>query len=194
MDSPSGHDVTQLLHAWSEGDREALDDLIPLIYTELHRLAGHYMHAERPGHILQTTALINEAWMRLSEWKNVEWQNRAHFYGVAAQMMRRVLVDIARSRGYLKRGGSAIQVSLDEASGILTYQNLDLLALHEALDNLSELDARQARVVEMRFFGGLEEAEIAAVLDVSVPTVKRDWRLAKLWLLNELYGESLGDA
>lgn len=194
MNSSTKHEVTQYLHAWSEGDRDALDSLIHLVYAELHRLASGYMRAERQGHILQTTALINEAWMQLSDWQNMEWKSRAHFLGIAARTMRRVLVDIARSRGYLKRGGQALQVTLTDAVGMATRPNLDLMALHEALDRLAELSPRQSQVVEMRFFGGMEEDEVAAVLGVSVPTVKRDWRLARLWLLNELDGERASDA
>ena len=194
MDSATKHQVTQLLQAWSSGDRDALDELIPLVYAELHRLASGYMRAERQGHILQTTALINEAWIQLSDWENVEWKSRAHFLGVAAQVMRRVLVDIARSRGYLKRGGRMVQVTLSDAVGMGSRPDLDLIALHEALYRLALLDPRQSGVVEMRFFGGMEEKEIAAVLGVSVPTVKRDWRLARLWLLNELEGDPSRDS
>ena len=194
MDSSTKHQVTQYLNAWSGGDRDALDALIPLVYAELHRLASGYMRAERQGHILQTTALINETWMQLSDWQNMEWKSKAHFLGIAARVMRRVLVDIARSRGYLKRGGLALQVTLTDAVGMTTQPNLDLIALHEALDRLAELSPRQSQVVEMRFFGGMEEDEVAAVLGVSVPTVKRDWRLARLWLLNELDGERARDA
>ncbi|MBK6798274.1 MAG: sigma-70 family RNA polymerase sigma factor [Acidobacteria bacterium] len=194
MDSPTKHQVTQLLQAWSSGDRDALDALIPLVYAELHRLASGYMRAERQGHILQTTALINEAWIQLSNWENVEWKSRAHFLGIAAQVMRRVLVDIARSRGYLKRGGRMVQITLSDAVGMGSRPDLDLIALHEALERLARLDPRQSGVVEMRFFGGMEEKEIAAVLGVSVPTVKRDWRLARLWLLNELEGDPSRDS
>lgn len=194
MDSSTKHQVTQYLHAWSGGDRDALDALIPLVYAELHRLASGYMRAERQGHILQTTALINEAWMQLSDWQNMEWKSKAHFLGIAARVMRRVLVDIARSREYLKRGGQALQVTLTDAVGMTIQPNLDLIALHEALNRLAELSPRQSQVVEMRFFGGMEEDEVAAVLGISVPTVKRDWRLARLWLLNELDGERARDA
>ena len=184
MSAPNN--ITELLVAWSNGDRTALDILTPLIEQELHRLAARYMAGERPGHVLQTTALVNEAYRRLVDWKHVRWQNRAHFYGVAAQMMRRVLVDVARARGRAKRGGDQLQVSLSEAGDISAPQRADFVAVDEALKTLEGLDARQCRVVELRFFGGLSLEETAHVLDVSVGTVRRDWSLAQAWLHREL--------
>jgi RNA polymerase sigma factor (TIGR02999 family) len=186
MANLSTQNITQLLVAWGQGDEAALEQLSPLVYGELHRLARHYMAGERSGHLLQTTALVNEAYLRLIDWKNVEWQNRAHFFGLAAQMMRRILVDFARAEHRAKRGGDALRVSLTQAANILQEQNADLVALDDALNALAELDARQSRVVELRFFGGLSLEEIAAVLDVSVGTVRRDWSLAKAWLYDRL--------
>jgi RNA polymerase sigma-70 factor (ECF subfamily) len=189
MQVQTSKEITQLLTAWSEGDQSALDRLAPLIHAELHRLAHHYMSRERPGHLLQTSALVNEAYVRLIDWKNVRWQNRAHFFGVAAQMMRRILVDVARESQYLKRGGGALQVSLTQAAFVMD-RNTDLVALDEALTALAEIDPRKVRVVEMRFFAGLSVEEVADVLKVSKETVMRDWRLAKVWLLRELDGEA----
>jgi RNA polymerase sigma-70 factor, ECF subfamily len=187
MSQPPPHEVTELLAAWSGGDESALERLAPLVYDELHRLAGRYMGRERPGHTLQTSALVNEAYLRLANWKGAEWQGRAHFFAVAAKMMRRVLVDFSRDRSYLKRGGGAIRVSLGEAADEFTEgRGADLIALDEALDALAQVDARKARVVEMRFFGGLSVAEAAGALKVSEETVTRDWRLAKVWLFREL--------
>jgi RNA polymerase sigma-70 factor, ECF subfamily len=185
---PTPHELTKLLLAWSDGDKEALDRLIPLVYDELHRLAKNYMRKERAGHTLQTTALIHEAYLLLIDADKVQWQNRAHFFGVAARLMRQILVAAARERGYQKRGGGAEMVSLDEAMLIDEGQNEDLVALDEALAALAQFDARKARVVEMRFFGGLSEDEISVALDVSVETVRRDWRLAKAWLRRKLSG------
>jgi RNA polymerase sigma-70 factor (ECF subfamily) len=182
----SSHQITELLVAWSEGDRTALEELTPLVHAELRRLAHRYMGGERAGHTLQTTALVNEAYLRLIDWKNVHWQNRAHFFGVSAQLMRRILVDYARDRQYLKRGGGALQVSLSEASAFSMERSSDLVALDEALTALSKVDRRKEQVVELRFFGGLSVEETAAVLQVSAETVMRDWRLAKVWLLREL--------
>jgi RNA polymerase sigma factor (TIGR02999 family) len=187
---PSADDLTQLLQAWSNGDQEALVKLTPLVHSELHRIARRYMAQERPGHVLQTTALVNEAFIRLIDWKNVRWQNRAHFFGVSAQLMRRILVDFARTQHYAKRGGDALMVSLSKADDVPHERVDELVALDEALERLSRLDPRQSRVVEMKFFGGMEMEEIAEVLQVSLGTVKRDWSLAKLWLLRELSGES----
>ena len=181
--------VTQLLAAWSGGDRSALEALTPLVHNELHRLARGYMAGERPGHILQATALVNEAYMRLVDWKDVQWQNRAHFFGMAAKIMRRVLVDAARTRDRAKRGGAEVHVSLSEASGVPAADSVDLVALDDALRNLEALDARQSRVIELRFFGGLSLEETAHVLGVSVGTVRRDWSLARAWLFRELSGE-----
>lgn len=192
MTSPS-HEVTQLLVAWSSGDSAALDRLVPLVYDELHRLAQSYLQRERAGHSLQTTALIHEVYLRLIDARDIQWQNRAHFFGVAARVMRQILVAFARERGFQKRGGGAQRVSLDEAMLIDSGQQEELLALDEALHALAQFDARKAQVVEMRFFGGLTEAEIAEALQVSPETVRRDWRLAKSWLLYELSGGNPDD-
>jgi RNA polymerase sigma factor (TIGR02999 family) len=181
-----GTNITQLLIAWGNGDPAALEALAPEIQKELHRLAAHYMAGERPGHVLQATALVNEAFLRLVDWERVQWNNRAHFFGVAAQMMRRVLVDAARSRGRAKRGGEAVKVSLSEAVAAPQMENVDLIALDEALQSLEELDPRQSRVIELRFFGGLSLEETAEALHVSVATVRRDWSLARAWLFREL--------
>ena len=186
MPQPSPHEVSRLLRAWSSGDEAALQTLIPLVYEELHRIARRYMGREREGHTLQTSALVNEAYLRLVDWKNVEWQNRAHFFAVSAQMMRRILVDFARDRRYLKRGGGALQVSLAEAAGMTSERGTDLVALDDALNSLAEVDKRKSQVVELRFFGGLSVEETAEVLKVSAETVMRDWKLAKVWLLREL--------
>lgn len=186
MATYSTHEVSQLLAAWSEGDETALDQLLPLIYRELRQQAKRYMRHEREGHVLQTTALVHEAYLRLADCREMKWQNRAHFFAVAAQVMRRVLVDFARERDYAKRGGGLRQVSLAEAGGIPQDKGADLVALDEALNTLAELDPRQSRIVELRFFGGLKLEEIAEVLKVSVGTVRRDWSLAQAWLYNEL--------
>ena len=183
---PSSHDITQLLLAWSEGDQAALERLTPLVYRELRRLAKGYMRQERPGHILQTTALINEAYLRLIDWKQVQWQNRAHFFGVAAQLMRRILVDFARARQQDKRGGAMRQVSLDEAAAVSVGRAAQFIALDEALDRLAAIDPRRSRMVELRFFGGLSEVEPAEALKVSPRTVRREWSLARAWLHREL--------
>jgi RNA polymerase sigma factor (TIGR02999 family) len=184
--TPGSHEITQLLLAWSEGDREALDRLTPLVYAELRRLAKSYMRKERAGHTLQTTALIHEAYLRLIDASQVEWRNRAHFFGVAARVMRQILVAMARERGCQKRGGGARQVSLDDAMMIDEGLDEDLVALDEALWALAQFDARKAQVVEMRFFGGLTEEEVAVALDISTETVRRDWRLARSWLRRRL--------
>ena len=181
--------ITELLVAWSDGDDAALDTLAPVIERELHRLAAAYMARERPGHVLQPTALVNEAYLRLIDWKQVRWQNRAHFFGVAAQVMRRVLVDIARAQRRAKRGGRAIvQVSLSDAADSSTDRPADLVSLDDALKTLATLDPRHSRVVELRFFGGLSHEETAHILNVSVATVRRDWSVAKAWLYRELHG------
>jgi RNA polymerase sigma factor (TIGR02999 family) len=182
----SPKEITRLLVAWGDGDRSALEELAPLVHSELHRLAHHYMGRERHGHTLQTSALVNEAYVRLIDWKEVRWQNRAHFFAVSAQLMRRILVDFARDRQYLKRGGGALRVSLGEAEAFSVERGADLVALDEALTGLAEVDRRKGQVVEMRFFGGLSVEEVAEVLKVSKETVMRDWRLAKVWLLREL--------
>jgi RNA polymerase sigma-70 factor, ECF subfamily len=180
--------VTQLLTAWSGGDQEALATLTPIIHHELHRLAARYMAGERPGHVLQPTALVNEAYVRLADWKDGQWQNRGHFVAVAAQVMRRVLVDMARTRNRSKRGGGRLHVSLSEAEQVAAEQSADFVALDDALNSLEAIDPRKSRVVELRFFGGLSLEEIARVLDVSVATVRRDWSLARAWLYRELGG------
>jgi RNA polymerase sigma-70 factor (ECF subfamily) len=177
--------LTQLLQAWSEGDQNALDTLTPIVYKELHRLAGRYMKEERPGHLLQATALINEAYLRLIDWRQVHWKNRAHFIGVCSKLMRRILVDFARSRNYAKRGGGALRISLDQIP-IADEKETDLVALNDALKSLSELDPRKSEIVEMRFFGGLSVEETAVALGISVRTVLREWSLAQAWLLAEL--------
>jgi RNA polymerase sigma factor (TIGR02999 family) len=193
MQTDSPKEITRLLVAWGDGDQLALEELAPLVHSELHRLAHHYMGRERPGHTLQTSALVNEAYIRLIDWKNVRWQNRAHFFAVSAQLMRRILVDFARERHYLKRGGGALRVSLDEAAAFPVERGTDLVALDEALVVLAEVDRRKGQVVEMRFFGGLSVKEVAEVLKVSEETVMRDWRLAKVWLLRELGRETNGE-
>ena len=186
MATPSPHEVSQLLLAWSDGDQSALEKLVPLVYTELRRLASHYMGRERAGHSLQTTALVNEAYLRLVDYKRMQWQSRAHFFAVSAQLMRRILVEHARSRRHLKRGGGAPLVSLEEAAVIAEGQDADLVALDEALESLALIDQRKSRVVELRFFGGLSVEETAEVLKVSPVTVMRDWSTAKAWLYREL--------
>lgn len=186
MPTLKSHEVTQLLLAWSNGDGAALDRLIPLVHSELHRVAKRYMSRERAGHTLQTTALINEAYVRLIDAQKVRWQDRAHFLAIAARLMRQILVDFARKRGYQKRGGAACRVELDEALVVSPGRSDDLVALDEALNALAEVDARKSRVVELRFFGGLNLEETAETLKVSPETVRRDWRLAKSWLLRRL--------
>ncbi len=179
-------DVTQLLIAWSEGDESALEDLAPLVQAEMQRLARHYLHEERPDHLLQSMELVNEAWLRLIDWRNVSWHNRAHFFSVAAQMMRRVLVDEARERNALKRGGGALRVSFSTATGFPDEAGMELLAVDIALKQLAELDQRKSRIVELRFFGGLSIEEVAEVLQISSRTVLRDWNFAQAWLYHEL--------
>ena len=186
MTTPVASDVTGLLAAWGQGDRGALDRLVPLVYDELKRLAHHRMQGERPGHPLQTTALVNEAYLRLVDITRVRWQDRTHFFAVAAQSMRRVLVEAARARDAQKRGGGFRFVALTAADAQTGEPNLDLLALDEALEALARADPRKARVVELRFFGGLSVEEAAEVLGVSSDTVVRDWKVARLWLLREL--------
>ena len=182
--SPEGQ-ISVLLQAWSGGDQSALDKLTPIVYAELRRLARHYMNAERSGHSLQTTALVNEAYLKLADCKRMRWENRAHFFAVSAQMMRRILVDHAR-RHNLKRGAGIAHVSLDDTAVVGRDREEDLVALDDALQTLSRVDARKARVVELRFFGGLNAEEIAEVLKVSRVTVMRDWRTARDWLYREL--------
>ena len=178
--------VTRLLRAWSMGDRQALDELMPLVHNELQRLAHHYMAGQRPGHTLQTTALVNEAYLRLVDCSRVRWQNRAHFFAVSAQLMRRILVDFARSRGYLKRGAGVRPLSLEKAPDLFQTTDPDVVALDDALNALAAIDPRKSQVIELRFFGGLTAEETAEVLKVSPDTVLRDWKLAKIWLHREL--------
>jgi RNA polymerase sigma-70 factor (ECF subfamily) len=182
--------LTELLQAWSDGDASALERLAPRVYQELHRLAARYMAAERPNHALQATALINEAYIRLIGWKNVRWQNRAHFFGVSARLMRRILVDEARARRGPKRRGDVSDTALDEALVFRPEKSRDLLALDDALTRLAEIDPRKSEVVELRFFGGLNEEEAALVLDLSERTIRREWNLAKAWLYREISGDS----
>jgi len=186
MDSPASHDVTQLLIAWSDGDQAARDQLMPVVYEELHRLARNYMSRESPGHTLQTSALVNEAFLRLVDQRNVHWQSRAHFFGIAAQMMRRILVDYARSRSYAKRGGGARRLTLDEGLIVSDERSAEVVAVHEALEELAKFDARKSQIVELRFFGGLSIDETAEVLGVSPGTVMADWTVAKAWLRREI--------
>ncbi len=190
MTTHSLQDVTGLLLEWQEGDEAALDKLTPLVYDELRRIAHRYMQQERDGHTLQTTALVNEAYVRLVGGQRIEWQNRAHFYGVVGQVMRHVLIDHARRRGYAKRGGDAQQVSFENGDIMSTERAAELVALDEALDQLTKLDPRKARVVELRYFGGLSLEETANVLEISVMTVRRDWRAAKAWLYRALNVEN----
>jgi RNA polymerase sigma-70 factor (ECF subfamily) len=185
-------DITQLLVAWTNGDQAAFERLAPVVHRHLHRLAAHYMAAERPGHVLQTTALVNEAYLQLVDWKDVKWQSRAHFFGLAAQAMRHILVDAARSRDRAKRGGGQLHVSLSGAVDVADAQSADLVALDDALTTLGTLNPRHSRVVELRFFGGLSLKEIAHVLNVSVGTVRRDWSLAQAWLYRELAAQPAG--
>jgi len=186
--------VTELLRAWGAGDREALDRLTPLVYKELHRLAHRYMARENSHPTLQTSALVNEVYVRLVDVRNVNWQNRAHFFGLCARMMRHILTDFARSRRYRKRGGSATRISLDQAPHVSKQISPDLVVLDDALKGLAKMDSRKSQVVEMRFFGGLSVEETAEALKVSAETVKRDWKMAKAWLARELSGERPDDA
>jgi RNA polymerase sigma factor (TIGR02999 family) len=188
--TPATRAVTGLLRAWSEGDDTAVEQLVPLVEAELRRIARAYMARERRGHTLQATALVNEAFLRLTEAQTIRWQDGAHFFGIAARLMRRVLIDHARSRGYDKRGGGAQRVTLTDHLVASLEPPLDLLDLDRALDALAAADARKAKVIELRYFGGLSVEETAEVLHLSRDTIKRDWRLAKLWLLRELKGEA----
>ncbi|MBK9316943.1 MAG: sigma-70 family RNA polymerase sigma factor [Acidobacteria bacterium] len=183
---PASQGITRLLIDWSNGDQASLDKLMPLVNAELRRLARRYMQRENPGHTLQTSALVNEAYLKLIDQKNVQWQNRAHFFGIAAQLMRRILIDHARKAHYQKRGAGAIKVSLDETTAVIEAKTADLLAVDEALNKLTSMDARKGRIVELRFFGGLTEEETAEVMGISVPTVQREWRAAKAWLYQML--------
>jgi len=191
--APSANEVTLLLLAWGDGDEAAFQRLVPLVHGELRRLAQWHMHAERAGHTLQATALVNEAYLRLIDVRKVQWQNRTHFFAMSARLMRRILVDFARSRHYQKRGGGAAKVTLDNALEISDEKSDTLIALDDALAALAVVDARKSQVVEMRFFGGLSVAETAEALHVSPETVMRDWRMAKLWLHRELNGRTTHD-
>jgi len=180
------HEVTQLLIDWSNGRQDAVEPLFPLVYEELRRLAHRYMRRERPGHTLQTTAVVHEAYLRLIDQKHVQWQNRAHFFAIASQMMRRILITHAQSHTYAKRGGGALKVSLDEAAVLSPERATELITLDEALKSLTAIDPRRSQVVELRFFGGLSNEEIAEVLKISPNTVTRDWNVAKAWLYREM--------
>lgn len=189
MTEDAPHEVTQLLIDWSGGDQAAFDRLVPLVYGELQRLARGYMNREKAGHTLQTGALVNEAYLRLIDQRNMRWQNRAHFFGIAAQMMRRILVDSARKRGYAKRGGAnLLRVSLTEAAGLPQERAVDVAALDDALKSLAQMDPQQGRIVELRFFGGMTIEETAEALHISVDMVKREWATAKAWLYREMSG------
>ena len=182
----STHHVTQLLQAWGAGDQGALERLMPLVYNELHRLAQRYMASEQTGHPLQTTALVHEVYLRLVGIQHLDWQNRSHFYALCARLMRRILIDFARSQNYQKRGGQIAHIELEESATVSTVVGAELLAVDEALNQLASVDTRKSEVVELKFFGGLTVDEIAATLKVSPETVMRDWKLAKAWLLREL--------
>ena len=182
--------ITQMLLDWSGGDRDALERMMPIVYGELHRLAHRYMNRERPGHTLQTSALVNEAYLRLVDQRSVEWHSRAHFFAIAAQMMRRILVDHARRHRYAKRGAGAVHVSIDQAELISNEPTAEVAALDEALTLLESIDPQQARVVELRFFGGLTIKETAEAMAISVDMVKREWSTAKAWLYREMSGGS----
>ena len=187
-----GKEITHLLVNWSNGDQQALERLTPLVYAELRRLASRHLRRERSGHTLQSTALVHEAYLRLVDQRSVRWQNRAHFFGIAAQMIRRILVDYARGRHTAKRGADACKLSLDEAIGTPAQRDLNLVALDDALQNLAALDPQQSRIVELKFFGGLSIEEIAEVLGISPATVKRDWAVAKAWLYRYISGATDG--
>ncbi|HKS39054.1 MAG TPA: sigma-70 family RNA polymerase sigma factor [Blastocatellia bacterium] len=191
--STLSNSVTQLLIEWRDGDKTALDKLVPLVYEELRRLAHYYVRRERAGHTLQTSGLVNEAYLRLVDHKGMRWQNREHFYAVAAQAMRRILVDYARSRNYAKRGGEALIVELDEAAIVAKKQVADLVALDDALQDLAAIDPRKSRIVEMRYFGGMSVEETASVLGVAPITVMREWSAAKAWLLRQMSAENTSD-
>ena len=189
MSTPATHEVTRLLLQLTDGDSSAVDELLPLIYNELRSLASRYLRRERQGHTLQPTALVHEAYLRLVDQRRVQWQNRAHFMGVAAQIMRRILVDHARRQNAEKRGGDVGKLSLNEEIDVSGERAAELVALDDALNRLAELDPEKSRVVELRFFGGLSVEETAEVLGVSAPTVKRQWRMAKAWLFGQVSNE-----
>jgi RNA polymerase sigma factor (TIGR02999 family) len=186
MALPSTHEVTQMLKAWTAGDDQALQKLTPLVYAELHRVAQRCMAGQRSDHPLQTTELVNEVYLQLVDCAQMNWQDRAHFFAMSAKLMRRILIDFARSRGYEKRGGGVVHMTLDEAPSLCNEPDMNLVALDDALTELAKVDERKSKLVELRFFGGLSIKETAEVLRVSVETVVRDWRLAKTWLLREL--------
>jgi RNA polymerase sigma factor (TIGR02999 family) len=186
MTTVSHNDVTGLLHEWKQGDKHALDKLMPLVYDEMRRIAHRYMQKEHDGHTLQTTALINEAYVRLVGQQKIEWQNRSHFFAVTAQVMRHLLIDHARRQNFAKRGGGAERVALDDATMMSSERAVELIALDEALGELAQMDPRKSRVVELRYFGGLSLEETAEVLDISLMTVRRDWRAAKAWLFRRI--------
>jgi RNA polymerase sigma factor (TIGR02999 family) len=186
MAQPSAQEITRLLLAWGQGDQTALERLMPLVYEELRRLARRHMNRQRAGHTLQTTALVNEAYLRLIDSSQVQWQNRAHFFAVSAHLMRRILIDFARSRMSLKRGAEARQITLDDALEVSSERGADLIALDDALNTLAGMNPRQSQIVELRYFGGLSEEEIAEALKISPRTVRRDWSLARAWLYREL--------
>lgn len=193
MDAAETSQITELLKAWRGGDDEAFEKLAPLVYAELRRIAHGYMRHEREGVTLQATALVNEVWIRMSESGAVDWNDRAHFYAVSAQMMRRILVDTARARGRMKRGGDAVRVNLDEIPDLFSGRGEALIAVDDALKALAKFDARKAQVIELRFFGGLSVEETATVLQISPQSVMRDWRLARSWLMREME-QAPGDA
>ena len=190
MTTDPPQEVTQLLVAWSDGNQEALDRLLPLVDRELQRLAHYYLRRENPGHTLQTAALVNEAYLKLIDQKHVHWKNRAHFFALSGQLMRRILVDHARKRQYAKRGGGAQRISFEETMIVSQERGPDLIALDEALDKLAAIDARKSKVVELRFFGGLSVEETAEALHISGVTVMREWNMAKAWLYNSLNNET----
>jgi RNA polymerase sigma factor (TIGR02999 family) len=186
MSEPTTPEITEMLRKWSDGDRDALEELTPVIYAELHRIAARYMSRERENHTLQTSALVNEAYVRLIDWKTAKWENRAHFFGVSAQLMRRILVDFARKRPRVRSSEAARQVSIEEAFVVSDEKDADLVALDEALNELAKFDERKAKIVELKFFGGLSVEETAEVLKISGVTVMREWNKAKAWLYREL--------
>lgn len=189
MSEPATHEVTELLQAWSKGDKNALEELTPIIYAELHKIAKRYMGREHQNHLLQTTALVNEAYMRLIDWESAKWNNRAHFFGVSAQLMRRILVDFARKRPKID-SVEIRQISIAEAENIAVGRGSDVVALHEALTELEKFDERKAKIVELKFFGGLSVDEIAEILNIASITVLRDWQKAKAWLYRELSNDT----
>lgn len=193
MDTPSPNEITERLIAWGAGDRAALDQLVPVVYQELRRMADRYLRLENPGHTLQPTALVHEAWLRLIDQTRVSWQNRAQFFGVAARMMRRILVDHAKTKHREKRGGDAVKLSLDDVINLSQERASDLLALDDALDALAAMDERKSRVVELRYFGGFSVEETAQILEVSPDTVMRDWKMAKAWLYQQIRRETRDD-